>query len=140
MGVLILGFDLRLCICKHQPVGACSPRKYLENTCSEIASETSLGQNMVLEYDKLTCTRSNVTLQENLVQTYGLGCKCADHCDIVYLLVTITNAGLTVNNTAPTREIHCTVYVVTAYSLASGPNASISLPTLLLISNEHACV
>ena len=28
------------------------------------------------------------------------------HCDVVYQLVTITNAGLTVTNSAPTHEIH----------------------------------
>ena len=36
------------------------------NTCSAIASETSFSQNMVLEFDKQSCMRCSITLQENI--------------------------------------------------------------------------
>ena len=56
-GSYLSGFDLEFCTCKHAPpkgdLGACSPRKFLEDTCSEINTETaSFEPNIMLQSDK----------------------------------------------------------------------------------------
>ena len=56
-GSYLSGFDLEFCTCKHAPprgdLGACSPRKFLEDTCSEINTETAnFEPNIMLQSDK----------------------------------------------------------------------------------------
>lgn len=50
------------------------------NTCSAIASETSFSQNMVLEFDKQSCMRCSITLQENIDYRAILGASVQTSC------------------------------------------------------------
>ena len=81
------------------------------NTCSAIASETSFSQNMVLEFDKQSCMRCSITLQENIDYRAILGPSVQTSCRSHQLRrpsirwVTI-NGGFIVN---PSREIHALI-------------------------------
>ena len=81
------------------------------NTCSAIASETSFSQNTVLEFDKQSCMRCNITLQENIDYRAILGASVQTSYrshqlrrpSIRCVTITCINAGFIVN---PSREIH----------------------------------
>ena len=97
----------------------CSPRKFLKMYALTSLLRPVLGLNMVhIGSDKLTC----ITLQENLVKTCSLGCKCADKSPFLLQCLstcsfTITNAWLMVDKTSPAHEI-----------LASWPSTNVSSP------------
>ena len=88
--------------------------------------------------NKLTCKLCLavfITLQENLVQIYGLGCECQisyhSHCNICCL-----PAGLLLPMRATLPQlvrfiiVDCTI--LSTAKPHSGPNTNFSLPTLLL--------